>query len=36
MARMTAQSQRQDPYRSFRFKVKWDNLYVAGLTRWAP
>jgi len=33
MPRVNAQSQRQDPYRSFRFKVKWDNLYVAGLTK---
>jgi len=24
---------RFDPYRNFRFKVKWDNLYVAGLSK---
>src|SRR5215475_2364666 len=24
---------RADPYRNFRFRVKWDNLYVAGLTK---
>jgi phage tail-like protein len=33
MARMTPQTNRFDPYRSFRFKVKWDNLYVAGLSK---
>src|SRR5262245_5666551 len=24
---------RFDPFRNFRFRVKWDNLYVAGLTK---
>src|SRR5262245_38317819 len=33
MARMTPQTNRFDPYRNFRFKVKWDNQYVAGLTK---
>jgi len=33
MARRTAQTNRFDPYRSFRFKVKWDGQYVAGLTK---
>jgi phage tail-like protein len=33
MARMTPQTNRFDPYRTFRFKVKWDNQYVAGLTK---
>ena len=33
MARMTAQTNRFDPYRTFRFKVKWDNQYVAGLSK---
>ena len=33
MARMTAQSDRRDPYRNFLFKVKWDGIYVAGLTK---
>jgi phage tail-like protein len=33
MARMTAQTNRFDPYRNFRFKVKWDGQYVAGLTK---
>jgi phage tail-like protein len=33
MARMTAQTNRFDPFRTFRFKVKWDGQYVAGLTK---
>jgi phage tail-like protein len=33
MARMTPQTNRFDPFRTFRFKVKWDNQYVAGLTK---
>jgi phage tail-like protein len=33
MARMNASTNRFDPYRNFRFKVKWDNQYVAALTK---
>src|SRR5262245_44282875 len=33
MARMTPQTNRFDPYRNFRFKVKWDGQYVAGLSK---
>jgi phage tail-like protein len=33
MARMTAQTNRADPLRNFRFRVKWDGQYVAGLTK---
>jgi len=33
MARMTPQTNRFDPFRTFRFKVKWDGQYVAGLTK---
>jgi phage tail-like protein len=33
MARMNASTNRFDPYRNFRFKVKWDGQYVAGLTK---
>jgi phage tail-like protein len=33
MARMTAQTNRFDPYRNFRFRVKWDGQYVAGMTK---
>jgi phage tail-like protein len=30
---MTPQTNRFDPFRNFRFKVKWDGQYVAGLTK---
>ena len=33
MARMNASTNRFDPYRTFRFRVKWDNQYGAGLTK---
>jgi phage tail-like protein len=33
MGRMNASTNRFDPYRNFRFKVKWDGQYVAGLTK---
>jgi phage tail-like protein len=33
MARMNPSTNRFDPYRTFRFKVKWDNQYVAGLNK---
>lgn len=33
MARLNPSTNRFDPYRTFRFKVKWDGLYVAGLTK---
>jgi len=33
MARMNPATNRFDPYRNFRFKVKWDGLYVAGLSK---
>ena len=33
MARLTPQTNRFDPYRTFRFRVKWDGIYVAGLTK---
>ena len=33
MARMTAQTNRFDPYRNFRFRVSWDGTDVAGLTK---
>jgi phage tail-like protein len=31
MARFTVNTHRFDPYRNFKFKIKWDNQYVAGL-----
>ncbi|HEX3151329.1 MAG TPA: phage tail protein [Gemmataceae bacterium] len=33
MARLNPSTNRFDPYRNFRFKVKWDGQYVAGLTK---
>jgi len=33
MARMNPSTNRFDPFRSFRFKVKWDGQYVAGLSK---
>jgi len=33
MARFTVNSTRFDPYLGFRFKVKWDGQYVAGLSK---
>ena len=33
MARFTVNSYRFDPYRNFKFKIKWDNQYVAGLSK---
>jgi phage tail-like protein len=33
MARMTPTTDRFDPYRNFRFRVKWDGQYVAGMTK---
>jgi|SRR5664279_1818993 phage tail-like protein len=33
MARLNPSTNRFDPYRTFRFRVKWDGQYVAGLTK---
>lgn len=33
MARLNPSTNRFDPYRNFRFRVRWDNQYVAGLTK---
>ncbi|SET51478.1 conserved hypothetical phage tail region protein [Nitrosomonas marina] len=33
MAKFSVNSHREDPYRNFKFKVKWDNEYVAGLSK---
>ena len=33
MAKFTVNTHRFDPYRTFKFKVKWDNQYVAGLSK---
>jgi len=33
MAEFKASPQRVDPYRNFKFKVKWDGEYVAGVSK---
>ena len=33
MAEFTVNSQRQDPYKNFKFRVKWDGRYIAGISR---
>ena len=33
MAQFTVNAQRFDPYKSFKFRVKWDGRYVAGVSR---
>ena len=33
MAQFTANPQRFDPYKNFKFRVKWDGQYVAGISK---
>ena len=33
MAQFTVNPNRSDPYKNFKFRVKWDNRYVAGVSR---
>lgn len=33
MASFSVNTHRFDPYRGFKFKIKWDNQYVAGLSK---
>ena len=33
MAQFTVNAQRFDPYKNFKFRIKWDNKYVAGLSK---
>ncbi|MCK9296402.1 MAG: phage tail protein [Desulfobulbaceae bacterium] len=33
MAQFTVNTHRFDPYRNFKFKIKWDGKYVAGLAK---
>jgi phage tail-like protein len=33
MAKFSVNTERFDPYRNFKFKVKWDKEYVAGLSK---
>ena len=33
MAQFTVNAQRFDPYKNFKFRVKWDGRYVAGISK---
>ena len=33
MVQFAVNAHRLDPYKNFKFRVKWDNLYVAGLSK---
>jgi hypothetical protein len=33
MAEFTVNPQRHDPYKNFKFRVKWDGRYVAGISK---
>lgn len=33
MPKFSVNAYREDPYRNFKFKIKWDNDYVAGLSK---
>src|SRR5437762_9169165 len=33
MARFTANPERFDPYKNFKFRVRWDGRYVAGVSK---
>jgi phage tail-like protein len=33
MAKFTVNSNRNDPYKNFKFRVKWDGQYVAGISK---
>jgi phage tail-like protein len=36
MAEFTVNAKRVDPYKNFKFRVKWDNVYVAGISKVSP
>ena len=36
MAQFTVNPQRFDPYKNFKFRVKWDGRYVAGISKVGP
>ncbi|HEY1770193.1 MAG TPA: phage tail protein [Chthoniobacterales bacterium] len=36
MAEFTVNPQRFDPYKNFKFRVKWDGRYVAGVSKVSP
>jgi phage tail-like protein len=33
MAEFTVNAQRQDPYKNFKFRLKWDGRYIAGISK---
>ena len=33
MAQFSVNAQRFDPYKNFKFRVKWDGRYVAGISK---
>ena len=33
MAEFTVNAQRFDPYKNFKFRVKWDGHYIAGVSK---
>ena len=33
MAEFTVNAQRFDPYKNFKFRLKWDGVYVAGVSK---
>lgn len=36
MAQFTVNAQRIDPYKNFKFRLKWDGRYVAGVSKVSP
>jgi phage tail-like protein len=36
MAQFTVNAERYDPYKNFKFRVKWDGRYVAGVNKVGP
>ncbi len=36
MAEFTVNAQRFDPYKNFKFRLKWDGTYVAGVSKVSP
>jgi phage tail-like protein len=36
MAQFSVNAERFDPYKKFKFRVKWDNRYVAGVSKVSP
>ena len=36
MAQFTVNTHRFDPYKNFKFRIKWDGRYVAGVSRVSP